>query len=168
MLPKEISHDKVDAIRALVESAHKIVIICHMTPDGDAMGASLALCDVLLQLGKNAFVVTPDMPPKNLQFLPGASSVVVGSRSPEKAHNLLTSADLIFCLDFNSIHRIDRLAPYLANAAGKKIVVDHHLDPESFADVIVSSPESSSTCALLYLLLSQLGLAAVMSKDAAH
>ena len=168
MLTDKISHDKVEAVKNLIARSGKIVIICHMTPDGDAMGSSLALYDLLKRKGKNVFVVTPDMPPRNLMFLPGAQSVVVGSRYPDKAHNLLLSADLIVCLDFNSLHRVDRLSPFVSGSSAKKILIDHHLEPENFVDVLISCPEKSSTCALLYELLGLMGMSEEMSREAAE
>lgn len=138
-----------------------------MSPDGDALGSSLGLMHVLEALGKSVRVITPDMPPRNLMFLPGAADIIVMSQIPEVAERTLASAELIFCLDFNDLHRIDRLAPMVEASSARRVVVDHHLDFSLQAELAVSDPASSSTCALLFHLLVQCGLEPYIGPDAA-
>ncbi len=92
-----------------MEKKEKIVITCHVSPDGDAIGASLGLYHFLDGLGKEVNVVVPDLLPRNLLFLKGTKEIVVYTRYPEFAEKLMSEAELIFCLDFNAISRIDRL-----------------------------------------------------------
>ena len=79
----------------------------------------------------------------------------------------LSAADVVICLDFNSLKRIDRLAPAVAACDAKKILIDHHLNPESFADLTISRPDQSSTCALLFHILWQAGMHDQIDIDAA-
>lgn len=151
----------------LVAQSRKIVITCHVSPDGDAVGSSLALMNVLRAMGKLAYVVTPDLPPQILSFLPGAKDIVVATRFIDRAHNLIMSADLLFYLDFNSLKRVDRLGPVLLSSAAPRILIDHHLDPEDIADVIISDHHSSSTCGLLFDVLSQAGFSQFIGREAA-
>ena len=139
-----------------------------MTPDGDALGASLCMVHVLLSMGKFATVVVPDCPPQNLMFLPGSSHVVVASCRPERAESLLTDADLVVLLDFNDLKRIDRMAPMVEASKAKRVVIDHHLNPSIKADVLISRPDVSSTCALLYQVLESIGLERRISREAAE
>lgn len=76
----------------MLEHSEKIVITCHLSPDGDAIGSSLGLCHVLTRIGKSIHVVTPDMLPRNLMFLPGARDVLPFTRYGEFATRLLNEA----------------------------------------------------------------------------
>ena len=166
-ITKSISEEKVAAVKQMIEASRKIVITCHKTPDGDALGSSLGLAAVLAGDNKQVQVITPDTPPKLLKFLPGAENIVIASRYHERAKHLLDNADLVFCMDYNAPMRIDRLEPMLMESGAPRIMIDHHLDPEDFTDVAISSPEESSTCALLYRLLYQMGWSGKIHADAA-
>lgn len=150
-----IDPESVERVKQLVLVAKNIVVTCHVSPDGDAIGSSMALCMVLKNLGKTATVVTADCPPKSLQFLPGVKDIVTLTRNEEQATALMASTDLIFCLDFNDLKRVDRLAPLIGASKASRVVIDHHLSPAIEADVLISRPEVSSTSALLYLLIWQ-------------
>ena len=150
-----IPDELVERVKQLVLVSRSIVITCHVSPDGDALGSSTALCSVLRALGKDANVVTADCPPRSLQFLPGVRDITAATRQPERAATLVAQADLIFCLDFNCLKRIDRLAANVEASKAPRVVIDHHLDPDIEAEVIISYPEVSSTSALLYLFLYQ-------------
>lgn len=157
---------KTELMRLLTRS-HRVSIVCHMTPDGDAMGSSLCLYHVVTALGHSAKVIVPDMPPESLRFLPGASKIIVATQNPARAAEMLAGAELIVCLDFNDLKRIDRMAPMVEASAARRIVIDHHLNPTIPADVIVSHPEVSSTCALLFRVIEELDLVDVMDVDSA-
>lgn len=162
-----VTPQQIDLIGSLTDQARSIVIVCHMTPDGDALGSSLCLWHTLRHMGKNAYVVTPDSPPETLRFLPGADHITVASFHVERAKRLIESADLIFCMDFNDLKRIDRTAAAVEQSSGRRIVIDHHLNPSVEADVIVSHPEVSSTCALLYQVIEAMGWKECVNVDAA-
>ncbi len=148
--------EAIGRLKGLVEMARKIVLTCHVSPDGDAMGSTLGLARVLQLMGKHPIVITPDRPPKSLAFLPGYDEVVPASYKPTAAANLLHSADLIFCLDYNASKRVDKMEQLLS-ATATKVMIDHHLDPEGFCDLTISMPHISSTCALLYLVIEAAG-----------
>lgn len=148
----------VNDVAVRLNDAERIVITCHKSPDGDAIGSALALSHVLSALGKETKVVTPDRSPRSLRHLPGINTIVPYTQYPDLAAQLFSDADLIFCLDFNAIYRVDRMSEILRNAPAPKIMVDHHEGPEQFAVTTVSYPSMSSTCVLLYYLLIQMGL----------
>lgn len=151
----------------MIDDAGRIVITTHMSPDGDALGSSLALSRVLGNIGKDVAVIVPDQPMAQLMFLPDAKDVVVGSRYADFAESLFSKADLIVCLDFNELKRIDRLVPYVEASGAAKVMIDHHLDPSDFADLTISHPEMSSTCMLLFRVLCRLELFNLIDKEAA-
>ena len=163
-----LSKAQADQLSSMIQKSNRVVVTCHMTPDGDALGSSLCLVHVLLSMGKFATVVVPDCPPQNLMFLPGSSHIVVASCRPERAESLLSDADLVVMLDFNDLKRIDRMAPMVEASKAKRVVIDHHLNPSIKADVLISRPDVSSTCALLYQVLESVGLERRISREAAE
>ena len=167
MISPKIDEKTIEKLRALINGVQRIAITCHKSPDGDALGSSMALCHVLRRLGKDAVVVTPDMVPKSLEFIPGMREVVVFTKHEQRAKKVLGEAQLIFCLDFNSIKRIDRLGEIIEPLNVKLVLIDHHLDPEDIFDVSISFPEASSTCELVFRVLMQMGLLRYMDRMAA-
>lgn len=158
---------QINALSRLLADCRNVAIVCHMTPDGDALGSSLFLMHLLENLGKKAAVVVPDTPPQTLCFLPGFDLITVASYQTSRAATLFRSADIIFCLDFNDMKRIDRTANLVENARAPRVVIDHHLNPSIEADVLISHPEVSSTCALLFQVTEALGLDNALTADAA-
>lgn len=167
MISRPLDKNNLSGLSRMLGDASKIAVTCHVKPDGDAVGSALALGSVLEQLGKEVNVVTPDSPPKYLRFLPGYKGITHFSANPEFAARLLNEAEIVFCLDFNAIYRVDKMRETLERSPAKKILIDHHLDPEYFADISVSSPSDSSTCLLVFKVLCQLGLRPLIDKDAA-
>ena len=167
MISRILDERKIKKLARLIEEARRIVITTHLSPDGDAMGSSLAFARVLSNIGKDVAVIVPDQPLQQLMFLPGAKDVIVGSRYPDFASSLFSKADLILCLDFNELKRIDRLAPYVEASNARKAMIDHHLNPGDFADPVISYPQMSSTCMLLFRVLCRLELFNLIDKDTA-
>lgn len=168
MISRVIDEKAIDRIRELLTRSERVVITCHLTPDGDAIGSSLGLLHTLSAIGKHVSIVTPDMVPKSLLFLPGAKEAVAYTRHEEFATRLLNEADLIFCLDFNEPRRVDRLEQALLGAKAPKVLIDHHLHPGDFADVIISHPEASSTSMLVFRVLCRLELFDRIDRQAAE
>jgi phosphoesterase RecJ-like protein len=167
MISSIIDDRVIERLRALINGVQRIAITCHKSPDGDALGSTLALCHVLRRLGKDATVVTPDMAPKALEFIPGVRDLVVFTKHEVRARRILTEAQAIFCLDFNSLHRIDRLGEIIEPLSTTRVLIDHHLDPEDAFDLSISFPEASSTCELVFRVLMQMGLLRMMDRQAA-
>jgi len=116
----------VDSFKHLIDGAKRIVLTCHMSPDGDALGSSLALAQVLRAMGKGVRVITPDEPPRNLRVLPGARKVMAWSSFGAVAERNVMMADLIICLDFNALYRLSRLEPIVRSSKAPKVLIDHH------------------------------------------
>ena len=167
MISQIIDDNTIEKLRSLINGSQRIAITCHKSPDGDALGSTLALCHVLRRLGKEAVVVTPDMAPKSLEFVPGVRELIVFTKHEQRARIALNDAQLIFCLDFNSMKRIDRLNEIVEPLKTKRILIDHHLDPEDTFEVMISHPEASSTCELVFRVLMQMGLLRFLDRMAA-
>ncbi len=160
--PHDILH-----LQQLVSTAERIVLVCHVSPDGDAMGSTLGLMHLLEAMGKRPAVITPDVPTSTLDFLPGSEKVIHASRQTQKAKVHFDAADLVICLDFNVPDRIDRIAEMMLGSAAPKVLIDHHLHPDSFAQLTFSYPDSSSTCYLLYSLICAAGWRGFLNGDSA-
>lgn len=140
-----------------IERAQKIVIVTHLSPDGDAMGSSLGLYHFLHSIGKEVKVVVPNAFPYFLKWMNGAKDVVVNTYIPHVAEGMIRNADLIFCLDFNTLKRIGVLGEHVEQSAARKILIDHHLDPDESFDVVISYSKISSTAEIVFKLITQLG-----------
>ena len=168
MISRIIDENSIKKVKSLIGEAGRIVITCHVAPDGDAVGSCLALAGVLDALGKEVRVVTPDAVLTNLRTLPGSKEITDASKYPEFAAKLFSDADLVFCLDFNELKRVDRMAPLLESCKAPKVLIDHHLNPGDFATVTISHPELSSTCYLLFRVFCRLELFNFIDKAAAE
>lgn len=157
------NHVLNNVCRLIHESTH-IVITCHKSPDGDAIGSSLALCHLLNKMGKIANVVIPDSVPRTLHFLPTLRDVTVYTKAELRAKRLVSQAELIICLDFNAITRIDKLGVVIEESPTPRVLIDHHLDPVSHFDEMISFPEASSTCELVYRFMSEAGYGSLIDK----
>ena len=168
MIQPIIDDKKIERLRSLLNGVKHVVLTCHLSPDGDALGSVLGLCHVLRRLGKDAQVVTPDMPPRVLWFLPGVKEVTVQSRTEARARLLVERAQLIICLDFNTMRRIDKLADVVAASRAPRVLIDHHLNPDDTFDLVISHPEASSTCELVFRVLLQLRMLNLIDRTAAQ
>lgn len=127
-----------------------IVITSHRNPDGDAIGSSLGLQLYLEKLGHNVQVMYPSDYPDFVDFLEGIDKVSIYDEDPDGCNMTLEAADLIFCLDFSSLQRIDDMGAFIGALDTPKIIIDHHLDPEDFAVAKIWDTTASSTCELVY------------------
>ena len=152
-----IANESVSAARHLIESAQRIVTISHMSPDGDAVGSSLAARHLLRALGKQVTTVLPNHFPAFFGWMNGASDILIYENDNKAVQTAIVEADLVILLDLNSLKRINGVKPLVEQSKAPKLLIDHHLDPEQFTDVIVSYPEISSTSELLYALIVQMG-----------
>lgn len=162
-----LSSSMVDKMRRWIEESERIVLTCHVRPDGDAIGSTLGMLHLLSALGKKATVVVPDQPPKSLAFLPGFTDICIFTRHEEYSRRLIAEADLIICSDFNKLMRQDTLAPVTEQASAKKIMVDHHQQPDSFCDLSFSYPDMSSASELMFRLIAAMGFYNEMNLDSA-
>ncbi len=135
----------------------KIVVTTHHKPDGDALGSSLAWGALLKQAGHQVTIISPTDYPDFLFFLPGEKEVIDFVQAKEKCQKIINAADLICCLDFNRLDRINEMGPMVLAAKAKKLLVDHHIDPDTFPDYTYCEVGCSSTAELVYRLTVELG-----------
>ncbi len=150
----------------LLSNPGKIVITMHEKPDADAMGSSLGLKHFLSQLGHDVTVISPTNWADTLSWMPGAKEVLDFEKNVEKATELLNDTDWLFCLDFNAFHRTRKMAPVLTTLKCKKILIDHHQQPdEENFDFGVSNTSKSSTAEMIYDLIVESGHKDKLTKD---
>ena len=152
-----LTSDQVAQLSHLISDAQNIIITCHKSPDGDAIGSSLGWADYLHSLGKEPTIIVPDQYADFLQWLPNTEKIVRYDKHPEKCDLLFKIADLVFCLDYNATSRVDEMEQALVSARAPKVLIDHHLDPSVPAALTISFPELSSTCELVFRIVWQLG-----------
>ena len=149
--------DSFPKFKALLKKSNNIVIVTHYNPDGDAMGSSLALYNYLIKTNKNVTVITPNEYPEFLHWLSGNKKVVQYSKQSKKATSIIQKSDLIFTLDFNNYSRLEGLGEVLKLATAKKILIDHHQQPDDYATLYYHDVAACSTCELVYEFICGLG-----------
>jgi phosphoesterase RecJ-like protein len=143
--------ENINDLRALLSRPKDIVITTHRNPDGDAIGSSLGLYHFLQKTGfHNVKIVSPSEYPETFSWMPDVDRIIVYDEEPERAEKMIQQAALIFCLDFNSLDRIDKVGEIIQPLKTPKVMIDHHLFPEGFADFILSDTTASSTCELVF------------------
>ncbi len=155
----ELSRPNIETLREMLAApARKIVTLSHTNPDGDAVGSSLAWAEALRRMGHSVTCIVPNKYPYYLDWMAGIRDVVVFKHDDEgRAARAVAEADIIFCLDFHSLSRLDALSNVIAaNTTAKRVLIDHHLNPAEPFDLMFSYPESSSTCYLLYRIIEEL------------
>ena len=157
MLEEIISVGNINAVKELLDKNERILIFSHKNPDGDAVGSSLALYQCLKNMGKDVSVVLPNAFPDFLSWLPLIADVLLYNEEKDKVDNLVNSAELIFCLDFNTLSRVGDAATILGDCNAVRILLDHHPYPSDEFDIQMSHPEACSTSELAFRLIKALG-----------
>jgi phosphoesterase RecJ-like protein len=169
MLKKIIQEEHIQKAKKYVEKGDSFVIITHVAPDGDALGASLGLFHFLIKYGKDKVsVIAPSSFPAYYKWMPGAKEIVIHEKYPDFAEQLIAESDVIFCLDFNEPKRTGKLAEALVATGGRKIMIDHHLAPADFCRVCMSYPEISSTSELIFRFICRMGMYDRIDKQTAE
>ena len=152
-----LSEAELTQLRSIIAAAADIVVIGHVNPDGDAIGSTLAWANYLQSEGKSVSLIVPDKYPDFLNWLPNTDKILRHDKHPEKTELLVATADLIFCLDLNTLSRTEALADHIASAKAAKVLIDHHPNPDDLFNLTISHPEMSSTSELVFRLVWQLG-----------
>lgn len=149
--------DSFRKFKTLIKNSENITIVTHYSPDGDAMGSSLALYLYLLKINKKSTVIVPNEYPEFLHWLPGHKKVVVYSHNKKKSDAIIKKSDLIFTLDFNNFSRLEGLGDALQKSEAPKILIDHHQQPDNYAKLYFHDVKASSTCELIFEFICGLG-----------
>lgn len=158
----------MEEIKRIIQQSKSIVITTHKSPDGDAIGSSLALGRFLNNLGKtDVTVIVPDAFPSFLNWMTGTEKIVHYDTNQQEADGLIKQSDLIFSLDYNSLSRIGDLSIPIGASEAQKIVIDHHQDPQEFADHYLVNTEACSTAQLVYEFIENIQELDRLDKDSA-
>jgi len=159
------------AFKTLISQPKRVVITTHFKPDADALGSSLGLAGFLKKKNHQVSVITPSDYPDFLAWMPGNESVLAllkdNPKPEQQAAELIRNAEIIFCLDFSSLSRINSLGEMIKKSAAVKVLIDHHLEPEAFADFEQWNTSSASTAGLIFELIEELGEKDLIDKDIA-
>ena len=159
---------EISEIQKLLIPENKIVIITHYNPDGDAIGSSLGLKHFLKQKGLDAEVIVPNDFPKFLKWMPESKRIIIADYKRKQAGEAIYHADVIFILDFNASHRSGNLVgPWIEKAKAKKILIDHHQQPDQF-DFVYSDVTIPATSQMVYHFIQQLNEEEKVNKDIAE
>ncbi len=164
MLERIMTEGECSQLRSLINNAETIVLCCHVNADGDALGSMLGWAELLRTMGKDPLMVAPDQYPDYLQWLPNTEKIVRYDKRKDFVDTVLKIADLVFCLDFNTLSRTDAMAEVIEQSPARKIHIDHHLDPGVDAVLTISHPEMSSTSELVFRIVWQMGMFEQMGK----
>lgn len=156
-----------------LNKAKHIVLFTHVGPDGDTVGSVLGLASILRNMLPEACITTivPDVPPRSLDFIPGADTLMAYEREPEKVIASIQQADMIGCIDFNTLKRLryDEIIEAICANTGFRFMVDHHPYPEvEKFDLVFSYTPSSSTAELMFFLANAMGWKPFIKKEVAE
>ena len=157
IMVKLIEDRELDTLLSLIEASNKIAICTHVNPDGDAIGASLALMHFLSRRGKISNVVVPTQFPDFLRWMPGAQDIKVFAKQEEVASSIVKAADLIIIVDLNDSKRLMGLEMVVLESQASKVMIDHHMNPGNFCRMVISRPEMCATGEVLCHLFWQMG-----------
>ncbi|GAB3329961.1 bifunctional oligoribonuclease/PAP phosphatase NrnA [Marivirga atlantica] len=160
---------EIAKLKEVLKAPQNIIITTHHKPDADALGSSLGLYNYLISKGHTVKVISPSDYPDFLKWMKGNSEVIVyDEEDGSKSKKLVEEADIIFCLDFSVLNRINGLGEYVREAKAVKVLIDHHRDPEAFADYGSHDIHSASTAQLVYKMIVSFGDKALITKDIAE
>lgn len=136
-------------IKEEIIKSKRIGLSFHTSPDGDAIGSTLALLNALRFLGKDSYIISRDVISDNLSFLSLAEEIDGNTLEPRR------DTDLVIVLDCGNVERI---SADLSNYDGKIINLDHHISNENYGSINYVDPSAAATAELSYLLIKELGI----------
>jgi phosphoesterase RecJ-like protein len=158
----------IEALEKLLEKPTKILVVGHKNPDGDAVGSCLGWALFLKTLGHQVEVIMPNDYPDFLRWVPGQEEIVLFSENPVKVEQLVSESELIFTLDFNHFSRVgEEFAEILKESEKSFVMIDHHEQPDDYADICISHPEYGSTAELVFECIYHLNQTDKIDKDMA-
>lgn len=156
------------ALKKELSTPRKITVITHFNPDGDAIGSAAALSALLKKNGHEVSCMVPNEFPEFLNWIVDTQAAHVYQNNPTEANQLLDQCELLFCLDFNAMHRADELGAYASTIDATKVMIDHHLQPDDCAQFMLSDTSASSTAELVYQFAVEMGWKDLIDRDIAE
>jgi len=145
----------IQSIKKVISTKRNILLIPHSSPDADALGSCLSLFHFFKD-EHNVSVISPNEFTDILSFLPGSNDIIIFESDKEKSNILFKESDVIFTLDFNSLSRAKNISHLIAKSKATKIMIDHHENPDDYADFMISNSNMSSTCEMIYDFISNI------------
>jgi len=164
MMKRVLSPDEAKKLKSMLDSCHNVVITCHPSPDGDAIGSSLALYEYLVRKGKSVQVIVPNYFPDFLKWMHDSDKIILFDRHRALSKSHFQYADLVVAMDYNSLSRLEDMTKPVEYSRAKKLMIDHHDNPDKFCDLTINRPDMSSTCELFYRILVEIGESNKISK----
>ncbi len=152
----------------LFSTSGNILLICHINPDGDAVGSQLALYHYLDSKGKNVQMLSPNYLQEFLKWMDGSERINIFIRDRTACRAIIGAADLIVLLDFNQSNRLGEAEQYVLASGAKKVLIDHHLNPTQIADMIISDTTVCSTSELVHRIVTELNGEQFLNKSYAE
>lgn len=147
---------RLEELKAFLSETRNITITSHQNPDADALGSSLAMYNYLKDKGHHVTVISPNEYPDFLEWMPGIEEVLIYENGGEKkAKELIEQSDLLFCLDFSGLGRVNKMEDLLRTSDVTKVMIDHHLHPEDFASYKFWNNRAAATAELIYYLIAE-------------
>jgi phosphoesterase RecJ-like protein len=163
-----MTQENINAIKALLSTPKQIVIVPHKNPDGDAVGSTLGLYHYLKNKKHKVTVIAPNDYPNFLKWMPEEDKILKYDAEQVKCDVLINEAEVIFTLDFNALNRIGNMEPVVTNSDAIKIMIDHHQQPDDYAQFMYSDVSMSSTCEMVYHFIDMLGDTLSINADIAN
>ncbi len=170
MNDKQLKSKSLDysVVAKTLKKSKNILITSHTNPDGDAIGSSLALYSLFSKLGYNVNVCIPNNIPEFLQWITNCEKILIYKKESVKAKKIVEEAEIIFCLDYNDLHRLENMSEPIINSKAIKILIDHHPKVENDIDYRFSTTETSSTAELIYEFIRGIGYENLIDKEIAE
>lgn len=164
---KSLNPKDIFRLKDLLTKSDKILITTHHNADGDAIGSSLGLALILKKAGKTVNIVTPNEYPHFLKWMPGSGLITVFKGFEESVKKMADEAEILFCVDYNDSSRLKYAAKTIFATKAPVVLIDHHPDPMSFADITISETGIGSASELIYHVIIELGMQNLIDKDIA-
>ncbi|WP_223034035.1 DHH family phosphoesterase [Hanstruepera marina] len=162
-----MTEQAIQEVKVLLQSPKQIVIVPHKNPDGDAMGSTLGLYHFLKKFNHDVTVIAPNDYPDFLKWLPSDNTVLKFDTQANVCNKLIEHANIIFTLDFNALNRAGDMEFALQESRAIKIMIDHHQQPDDYAQYMYSDVAMSSTCEMVYNFFEMLGYTDKIDADIA-
>jgi len=153
----------IPALKQLLNTPKRAVIIPHKNPDADALGSALALTHFLRKKGHTVTIISPNDYPEFLCWLPGQTEIIKFSEQQQECQEHLQEAEVIFTLDFNDLSRIEEMEASVSDTEATFVMIDHHEEPKDYAALMYSDTKMSSTCEMVFNVLNALDNSAIDS-----
>ncbi|MCF8243272.1 MAG: bifunctional oligoribonuclease/PAP phosphatase NrnA [Melioribacteraceae bacterium] len=153
-----------EQFKKIIQEKKSFILTTHVNPDADAIGAELALYYLLERNGKNVRIINHSPTPYYLEFLDHDN--VIEQYSSDKHDEVIVNSDVHIFLDLNQLNRVVKMENVFRSNYKIKICIDHHQDPENFADLLIDDIQYTSTGEIIYDFIKFSRLTAIDNKVA--